>query len=176
MMKYPVAVPSDLSEESIYKWVTEAVQVEKRPPSVVIELDSVEATQELLEQTDVTLLCFFPSGAEWPRDNLTIVAEAFPQWRVGVATSTSVLPQKWVPADPTLPMAVLARHHEFDDTWIEFKETTTDGVLDWSPRAVGEFVDSAGPPALRPRNWPHDQPHSLVLRPRHDVVSRPRMH
>ena len=149
MMKYPVEVPSDLSEESIYKWVTEAVEVEKRPPSVVIELDSVEATQELLEQTDVTLLCFFPSGAEWPRDNLTIVAEAFPQWRVGVATSTSVLPQKWVPADPTVPLAVLARHHEFDDTWIEFKETTTDGVLDWSPRAVGEFVDSAGPPVVR---------------------------
>ena len=42
MMKYAVEIPSDLSEESIYKWVTEAVEVERRPPSVVIELGSVE--------------------------------------------------------------------------------------------------------------------------------------
>ena len=75
--------------------------------------------------------------------------EAFPQWRVGVATSTSALPRRWVPPDPTRPAAVLARHHEFDETWIEFEQKTADGMLDWSTSVIGEFVDSAGPPVVR---------------------------
>lgn len=143
MLKYAVEIPSDLSEEAIYKWVTEAVAVEKRPPSVVVELGSAEATQELLEQTDVTLLCYFPHGVEWPQDNLTTIAEAFPYWRVGLATSTSVLPQRWTPPDPTQPAAVLARHHESDETWIEYKAN------DWSTSVVGAWIDSVGPAVVR---------------------------
>ena len=142
MLTYPIERPEDLSEDALHEWVTSAVEVEKRPPSTVIELVSAEETQLLLSQTPVTLLVYFPGG-DAPMENLTYVAEAFPDWRVGVVTAASALPAQWTGRGAAAPAAVVARNYTHDSEWVEYPGE------EWSVSALGEFVDSVGPTVVR---------------------------
>lgn len=146
LLAYPIERPEDLSEETLHAWVTDAVAIERREPSAVVDLRSVEETQNLLELTAVTLLCYFPEGAEAEavRGNLVAVAEAFPDWRVGLATDPGTLPARWPVSQPSAAAVVLVRNHTYDKEWIVFN--ATDG---WSVKSLGEFVDSAGPAVVR---------------------------
>ena len=155
MLKYPIEIPDDLTEDALYKWVTEAVEIEKRPLPTVLELESrAELTKFLGRAPVVTLLCFFPDADNWPKENLTSVAEVFPDWTVAALMGEPAVAEEYGVEGAG---AVLLRNHAYDTMQVAYttelegegEDEEALGKLDWTVKAVGEFLDSAGPSVIR---------------------------